>query len=225
MKWISIFQKGIIFMLLASSALGKTSPTSTEQKLKAIMQKPLIIGASISADRISQSPAKKLALDYTKLDQIKKITRNGSGGFKILKDLHSVDLSDRTVILALDLFFWDSTLKSSLDLSFEQMDRLIHMADQRGIPLVLGEVPDLLPGFQPARQQLNDAIAKKCFMSKQCHMLALDSHLRRLRQDGYLTFAGKRFRLAELIPDGLHLSASASEFLAAELKALLVSKI
>lgn len=212
-------------MLLCSSALAKNTLTSPEQKLKDIMQKPLIIGASISADRISQSPAKKLALDYTKLDNIKKITRNGSGGFKILKDLNTVDLNDRTVVLALDLFFWDSTLKSSIDLSLEQMDRLIHMADERGIPLVIGEVPDLLPGFQPARQTLNDAIAKKCFMNKNCYMFALDPLLQKLRQDGYLSFAGKKFRLAELVPDGLHLSSAGSELLAAELKALLVSKI
>lgn len=212
-------------MLLASSALGKSDFLSVEKKLKILLQKPLIIGSSTSADRISQSPAKKLSLDYTSLENIKKITRNGSGGFKILKDLHSIDLSDRTVIIALDLFFWDSTLKSSLNLSYEQMERLIKMAEERGIPLIIGNVPELLPGFQPARQYINEAIAKTCYINKNCYMFDMEALLKKLREEGYLTFSGKRYLLTELIPDGLHLSAAGSALLAADLKALIVSKI
>ena len=37
---------------------------------------------------------------------------------------------------------------------------------------------------------------------------------RQVIQDGYLTIAGRNYTMRELVPDGLHLSELASEFLA-----------
>lgn len=211
-------------MIMASAAHSMAAPPAGE-KIKELMARPLIIGASVSGDRNAQSPGKKLALHYTSLSNIKLITRNGSGGFKILRGLEESEIHDRTVIIALDLFFWDSTLKSSLDLSIEELDRLTAMTTKLKIPLVIGEVPDLLPGFQPVRIHINEAIAARCSDETRCFMLSLDPLLQQLRRDGYLMHRNRQFTLKELMPDGLHLSSAGSELLSEHIKSLLESKI
>lgn len=228
MNWTRTIQKGIAIMIMASAAFSYAAPPDGEkpgEKLKTLLQRPLIIGASVSNDRGAQSPGKKLALHYTSLENIKLIARNGSGGFKILRGLEEAEISDRSVILALDLFFWDSTLKSSLDLSLEELGRLTRMAEKLNIPLVIGEVPDLLPGFQPARLHINDAIEDRCADERRCYMLSLDPLLRELRENGFLTFKGRRLTMKDLVPDGLHLSSVGSELLAEQLKELLERKL
>lgn len=89
------------------------------------------------------------------------------------------------------------------------------------IPLILGEIPELLPGRQPGRAFLNNQIKKACQEYTQCHVMPFDKLHKQVMKDGYLTMYGKKQTIAQIVPDGLHLSPTAGEFLADEMLALI----
>ena len=111
------------------------------------MKKPLITGASVSADWLSDSPGKRLALRHTPKSNIKVIARGGNTSATTVATLKDSDLKDRTSVIAIDAFFWDSTLATS-KASVETLRKLVERTEKLGIPLVLGEIPLLLPHWQ-----------------------------------------------------------------------------
>lgn len=186
-----------------------------------LLSTPLITGASVSADWNSLSPGKRLALRYTDSRKIKTRAVGGRAGAETIKALKGADFTDRSIVIALDFLFWDSTL-TSISGSFLALDQLISRTKKNYIPLVLGEIPALLPsGHQPQREKLNKAIHAKCIASENCYVMALDELHRQIRRDGYLAINNKRYTLRELIPDGLHLSEVAAQELTDRLAALI----
>jgi hypothetical protein len=207
-------------MVMISSLASQALPVS----LKTILQRPLIAGASVSADAQSASPGKKLALRFTSASMIRTAAAGGRTGAESIKTLHESDLQDRSIILALDFFFWDSALPSA-DQSIAALDKLVEMSTQSKIPLVIGNIPELIPGNQPSRGRLNEAIAQKCTQQKNCFVMSLSELHEQVRRDGYLKIQGKNVKLSEIIPDGLHLSHQGSDELANRLETLLSAQI
>jgi hypothetical protein len=115
--------------------------------------------------------------------------------------------------------FWDSVLPTT-DASLKALDTLLDRARQRKIPVVLGDIPELLPGRQVSRPSLNKAIYEKCKVSSDCYVLRLDELHRQVVREGHLEIKGKRYTLRDLVPDGLHLVTVAGEFLADRIFAL-----
>lgn len=181
--------------------------------LKLLFQKPLILGASVSANYFTDSPGRTLALRHTESKNILTIARNGQAGRDTLKEVNLNTLKDRTVIIGVDLFFWDSTKPDAKE-SVGALKRLMSQVEQKNIPIVLGEIPTLMPHFQPSLTALNEAIRESCRNYDKCHVLPLNKILHQTVSDGYLFHKGKKYKLEELIPDGLHLVKPASEFLA-----------
>lgn len=92
-------------------------------------------------------------------------------------------VGDRTVVIALDFLFWDSVLPETKP-SLKALDKLIELSRSRSIPLVLGDVPELLPGRQRSRAALNAAIRERCTIARGCHLLELNDLHRRIVRDG-----------------------------------------
>jgi hypothetical protein len=204
----------ITVLMGLQAALAKYEP-------KKLLAAPLITGASVSADWNSLSPGKRLALEYTDSDKIRTRAIGGRAGVETIKTLKDADFTDRSIVFALDFLFWDSTLES-ISGSLLALDQLISQTKKNRIPLVLGEIPALLPpGRQPQREKLNKAIHAKCVASKNCYVMAFDELHRQIRRDGYLVIKNRRFTLRELIPDGLHLSEVAGQELMDRLEALI----
>lgn len=204
----------------SAQAAESAQPVNSLEKL---MQRPLILGASVSADRATASPGKRLALRYTKPTEIKTVAIGGMPSTKVLPSVSSKDLADRSIIIGIDLFFWDSTLQTPTA-SVEALKKLIAQAERMNVPLVVGEVPELIPGMQPSRVAINQAILKQCESSKNCYVMKLDSLLKQVLRDGYLNFKGRKYTLRELVPDGLHIGPIAGEEIANRLAALLEEK-
>jgi hypothetical protein len=57
----------VVFMFISSTSLALTT---ADKKLSQILHKPLIVGASISGDYLTQSPGKLLALRFTDKEKI-----------------------------------------------------------------------------------------------------------------------------------------------------------
>lgn len=189
----------------------------TPPNLKDVLKRPLIVGASVSGDFLTQSPGKRLALRYTTADQIKVIAANGKPGREMLKFVDKDTLRDRTAIIGLDLFFWDSFAARPHE-TLKEIERLVKLAEEKKIDLVLGEVPEFVPHLQKSAAAINQKIAEVCAAHPRCHRLALHSILMKTLRDGYVLQDGKKVPVENLLPDGLHISAPASEFLAEEIK-------
>jgi hypothetical protein len=187
--------------------------SSISPLISSALQKPLIVGASVSDDYLTDSPGKTLALRYTKRDQIKVIARNGTPGREVLKSVSASAVKNATVIIGVDLFFWDS-LAPSPDESLKAMSRLVSLATQQNIPIVLGEVPELMPSRQHSVYSLNKKMQELCQNYSQCKILPLNAILHKTLTDGFLLQDGKKYGLDTLLPDGLHISKPASEYLA-----------
>lgn len=188
-------------------------------KLNKILQRPLIVGASVSADHLSPSPGKVLALRYTDAKDIKVIARGGTLGREVVKYVSESTMKDRSAIIGLDLFFWDSFSSAPLE-SLQAVDKIVDFASQKNIPIVLGEVPALIPFRQNSLGVINKKIKEACQKYAQCKILPLNALLQKTLLDGYILQGGKKHTLDSLIPDGLHIARPASEYLADQIQSL-----
>ncbi|HYX33399.1 MAG TPA: hypothetical protein VE954_09820 [Oligoflexus sp.] len=199
-------------MSLAVAVSGESQFTAGHGSAS-IMAKPLIIGTSISADLTTGSPGKRLALRYTKDRNIKIKAESGQSGFRTLSEIRERDYAGRSVVIGLDLFFWDSLLPN-IRPSLKALSQLLKKTEELDLPLILGDIPELIPGFQPGREALNREIHRICAASSHCKLIPLDRMYQNISKDGQLCIKGKAYTLQELIPDGLHVSSVAGDYLA-----------
>jgi len=192
---------------------ANASSFASPENVQRIMQRPLIVGASVSADWAAKSPGKLLALRYTDESQIRTIAFGGKSGREVLKNVSDETLGDRTVVIGLDLFFWDATLRSSEE-SLSALKRLMSAVEKLQIPIILGEVPLLMPGMQPQAAAINQAIHAACRSYPNCTVVPFTSMLFKILKEGSLTYKGSRYGLRDLIPDGLHIGPIASQYIA-----------
>ena len=178
-----------------------------------VLKKPLIIGASVSAGFGAEGPGDRLAKRFTAKENILNKAVPASTGRSHLAQLTPELVKDRSVILAMDFLFWDSVYPD-VKPSFQALDRLIRLAGARKIPLVIGDIPALLPSRQVNRAELNREIRERCVPSKNCFVLKLDDLHRKMMRDRYLEVKGRRYTFRELVPDGLHLADVAGDYLA-----------
>lgn len=210
--------------VMAMSLVATTAEAKlTNRQLEDAMLKPLIIGASISANYGTDSPSRRLALRYTEPNQITTHAFGGNPGIKVLESLNEDILKDRTVILGMDLFFWDSALPNPTA-SVSAIKNLVAKAKKKDIPIVLGEVPELIPGRQPQRSKINDTLKDVCDDYKKCYLIPfIDLHRKVIRERG-ISIDGKLYTFKELVPDGLHLSDLAGDYLADVMKNVMMGK-
>ena len=219
----------LLFVVATTTASTATAASTTiknalnETELKQALQKPLITGASISANYGTISPSRRLALRHTTQDQIVTYAFGGRPGKDTAENLPKDFLKDRTSVLAMDLFFWDSALPEART-SIKALQRLMEQVKAKKIPIVLGEIPDLLPGHQPQREKLNSAIRQACETYDKCFLMPfIELHSKVLRERS-LTINNRKYSFRELVPDGLHLSDTAGEYLADIMKDLMLGK-
>jgi hypothetical protein len=209
----------VLLLLISCSAAKETEPTPLTASW---FEKPLIAGASISADFKTKSPGKRLAERFTDAAKITTVAQSGAPALQIEPRITSELLSSHTLLIAMDLFFWDSTQGDPAP-SLAALDRLLEKAEQAGIPLILGDIPALIPIGQSSRSALNRALREKCVRAQQCYLLPLDSIHRTLIEEGSISFEGAKYTLREVMPDGLHLSDVGARYLADRMAALLQS--
>jgi len=173
--------------------------------------KPLIVGASISADWAAQSPGKRLSSRFT--SDIRVIARGGQPGAKMLTQVRGKDLEDRSIVIGFDLFFWDSA-RGAVDDSLREFRKMIVETQRLGIPFIVGDIPELLPGFQPGRKELNQMIRRAAGANDHVHVVPLDDLYQRILRDHSLVIGGREYSFFDLVSDGLHIGETASDFLA-----------
>lgn len=197
----------LLFSKLASAGIAEN------------LKSPLIVGASVSADFMSDSPGKILASKYTSSGNIKKVAQWGAGSSDILGRIKDRHLKNTTAIIGLDFLFWDS-VDSSVSEASKNIGSLIGLAKQKNIPVIFGDIPNLLSG-QAHRTGINAALRSQCATYSKCKIFSLSQLYAEVNRSKGLTIRGKFVRKDELLPDGLHLSQIASEEIARRLAPLL----
>jgi len=183
----------------------------------------LILGASVSADHSAQSPGKVLSLRYTDPDQILVLARHGQAGADLLTRLFDSHFKDRSIGIGVDLFFWDSTHHNP-ELSLQAIATLESFVSKAKIPFILGEIPVLMPQYQPSVMVPNQTLHRLAAENSNFHILKLNKILNQILVSGSLTYRGRPYPLETLIPDGLHLVEPANHFLADEILEILVHR-
>jgi hypothetical protein len=167
----------------------------------------------VSNGFLADSPGQILAQRYSQEGNVRKIAFNGSPAVKTLAVTNGESFADRTAVIAVDLFFWDS-VQQNAEHSLKVMRRLFAEVRARNIPLVVGDIPQILPAFQPQAALLNHELRSLCERSRNCSILPLDQMAKDLLHNRFLEIHGTRYSLQQLLPDGLHISAIASNHLA-----------
>ncbi len=198
-------------------------PCLSEQSegIQLLLDQPLIVGASISADWGTLGPGKRLALRYTTEENIRNLARSRQKSSTSIRSLRPLDFDAYSILIAVDLFFWDSFSAARAETSLQALDEIFARVARHSLTLVLGDIPNLAPGSQPMRVSLNRAIHEKCASYYRCRLLRLDALYQQILTEGSLLVDGRSRSLRELMPDGLHLSEIASENLADRIEILI----
>jgi len=207
------------FVVISFVAISSGSEARLERRLQKIFRAPLIVGASVSAGHGTASPGDVASLRFVGRAQITNIARDGAYG-KEFANVAVSDLSRYSVIIGVDFLFWDSTL-SDLSESQYVLHQFIRSARRAGVPLVLGDIPKLLPFIQDVgRDRLNEQIHAECLPKYHCRILKLDQ-LHQIAETGGLLIEGRLYHYGDLTADGLHLKPIASRHLARKIIELL----
>lgn len=194
------------------SVVGGTSEVAAQSRkdIKSVLHKPLIMGASVSAGFSTKGPGTRAAERFTTKSNIKNIARDQMPAHRY-KNIGPNLLKNHTAVIAVDFLFWD-TVGFGTNGSIEALDKLISTTRALDIPLVIGDVPQVIP-FQMSRDNINRELYARCHAQHRCYILPLVELHRRANQDG-IVINGKKYSFKELTTDGLHLNAVASQYVA-----------
>ena len=188
-----------------------------------IFARPLIIGASVSANLKTRGPADRV-LGQLGLDSIKpeRVAANGQTARELIDKLKERHFTNASVVLGIDMFFWDATLPS-LKRSLEALERLSQLAQRGQAPVVLATIPSVTwwP-LQYVRQELNLEIRALSAGNPQFLLLDIEVIIHAMQRAGGFRLNEAWYDLSQIAPDGLHVSSFASEYLAQRLLELFI---
>jgi hypothetical protein len=189
------------------------APADLDAAAHALFARPLIIGASVSADFRAPSPGRLLT--ERSGGTLTLLARSGATGASQVALLTPAALAGATSIVGLDLFFWDTRRDCAAGLA--AVDELFTRAGS--VPVIVGNIPPL-PGDHDCRAALNARLAAACSAAPSCLLLDFDALYREAAGPG-IELDGRRLGLSDLLADGLHLNSDGSRVVAERLAARL----
>jgi hypothetical protein len=213
----SVYKVLLVLSVCLTSVVSQAEFRGADSRLRTVFRRPVIIGASVSAGFITESPGDRAARRYTAPENITNQAKSGASG-REFTNINPTWAEQFSVVIAVDFLFWDSIQLDPTD-SVRALMNLIASASQAGVPLVLGDIPQLLPN-QVYRDFLNRQIHATCKVRNRCYILGLDRLHQQAVTDG-IVINGRRYFYRDLTFDGLHLNAIGSEYAASMIIRLL----
>lgn len=192
---------------------GPFKPPPENLSIASVFSAPLIIGASVSAGMRTTNPVERALRRQNLSPPILNVAKRGSRGRDLVHRIQAMDLRRFSVIVGIDLFFWDTVLPPSLP-SMPEIERLCRMAESRKVPLLLGTVPDLqVPALQLGLRKVIEEISRAAEPRPFCRILDLHEINGSILKHGGFTLDNRHYGVSAVAPDGIHLSSAASEYL------------
>jgi len=204
---------------------------SPGEHLKVLLGHPLVTGASVSAgydvdarrDPSLLSPGILAALSVgTPRASILWKAKDGARGTELVPKLPDSDYNSCSLVIGVDLFFWDSVPDSGANVRATCARRTAIVSQffarlrKAHIPIVIGNIPNLLGTFvsQSCADDLNARIVSECQLSgpTRCRILDL-RRIHELAEKGQLVIGDRHVSLEDLLPDGLHLSELSANYI------------
>ena len=200
----------------ASQSAPPAAP-DPDARARALFQHPLIIGASVSSGFRAETPARKIARQFGTNDAVVSLAVPGAAGAHQVEDLTDERLAAATVVVGIDLFFWDTQRDCAAGLA--GVDELFKRVAPRKTPLIVATVPAMhaplgIGGGGDCRDQINPKIAKSCKEDPTCILLDLNALYAKAAADGGADYDGKHVAFHDMLSDGLHLSDAGSQLVA-----------
>ncbi len=228
-----------VFTIILSSYLNQVSSAqsldlatvdaATQQRFGCLFEGSVTIGASVSSGYLGITPASEIVSKAFGKPLLENLAHNGQKGITSVSELrnylkkHPKD-KPVTIIFAVDAFFWDATklnVATTCDQSLEALNSLFTFAEEKGIWLIIGNVPIKKITSKACAEKLNASINEKC--AKYSHCLLRDAYTfdKELQSSGSFTYKGVTYskwkfpRINEgLVVDGLHYTDLAQKIFA-----------
>ena len=111
---------------------------------KDLFSRPLVLGASISAGYGTRDGGLGTVLARKINAESKVINKAQSGATSVQSTAHlNLDAFDPSIILGLDLFFWDAAREQTGKKFEENTSRLFRFSKEKNIPMIIAKVPVL----------------------------------------------------------------------------------
>lgn len=184
---------GLFMLAIFSAPMLSEAQALDSAKLRKIFRKPLVLGASVSAGLCATGPGTVAARGLGA--SVKNLAKSDATARSTYANLEPATLKQYSVIIAIDLLYWDSTIQDHeksvprqqlLAQSLAVLNKLVAAAAEAKVPLVLGDIPNIAGEFspvgfkwakwlvgkmgQPLRSQLNSAISG-CESAGRCHVV------------------------------------------------------
>lgn len=200
----------LVFALLSASDAGAAN-------LRQVFSRTLILGASVSRGYATEGPGTRAAKRFG--GKVENLAEDEAPASDFDEEITQEFLAPYTAVIAIDFLFWDSGNVFFNGQSKGKFDELVEAAAERGIPLVVGDIPQLI-NWQLSRDTLNRHIYATCKPEKRCYVLPFNQLHAQAKGEG-LVIRGKRYTFEELADDGLHLNEIGSEYIADRIIGLL----
>lgn len=174
----------------------------------------------MSANYGAENPGMKLIRACGKPEKVTNHSYSGKTGKTLIEAYPtSIDLKNFSLILGLDLFFWDSIETSFFSSRCQQgvksIEEFIRRAEEVKVPLVLGSLPNIprTKILRSCRDTINATLRLKCTLKRGCIIFDLERIYQDVKIKG-ATYKKRYYRMRDLLLDEIHPNQIGSAYLA-----------
>lgn len=204
----------------AQEELCDRPKTKTEDVSHAVclFSRPLVVGASISRGFGANAggPGALIAEQLSPDTQITNMASSGTASVASLKD-HQVPIPAPSVVMGVDLFFWDAARKKCGPDFEDKTKSFIKLYQDLKIPLILGKLPkdaSFPPGYavldkNECTDKINKLLEEECTAEKNCLIYDPMNCFRKMKENH-----PKAEQLKKFFVDDLHTSVEGNRYCA-----------
>lgn len=172
---ISLLIGLLSFCSFAATCESPEAPQEELANTLCLFQRPLVIGASVSAG-YGTGTGGPAAILSRNLNPGARVTNRSISGATSMAATSFFPSELPSIVLGFDMFFWD-TVRSSCDEAFETQTRaFFHRYQSAGVPMVIGRIPVNAPfpmgvrlaGRAACTSRINALIEQECTLEKNC---------------------------------------------------------
>ena len=185
--------------------------------MRELFARPLILGASISANFVRKGPADRALERLGGQPRPVRLAGNGMTARRLSRRLDREAVAKASVVIAIDYLFWDASVPN-LAKSLAALRKLVSLTEEEGVPLFLATIPKVtFKLWQWNREAINEALRAEAKAHPHVILIDLDQMNREITRKGSFRIGRERFAPDQIAPDGIHLSSAASEYVALEI--------